>query len=101
MHSDHKQCVNAWIESGAVVNTADENSTTVLFIAIWMEDLMTVKKLIEAGADVNIVNDASTSPFREAVHGVMDTCLDALITAGADVKTDSNCFDGCGPVPKA
>ena len=94
MRNDHKQCVNAWIKSGADVNIADEYGTTALFIAIWKEDLTTVKKLIEAGADVNIVNNDCTSPLREAVQGGLDTCLDMLITAGADVNVGVNYFDG-------
>ena len=88
MRNDHKQCVNAWIKSGADVNIADEYGTTTLFIAIWKEDLITVIKLIEAGADVNIANDAGTSPLRVAVLGGLDTCLDVLVKAGADVNED-------------
>ena len=88
MRNDHKQCVNAWIESGAVVNIAAEDGMTALIIAIWKEDLTTVIKLIEAGADVNIANDAGTSPLRVAVLGGLDTCLDALVKTGADVNED-------------
>ena len=85
IHNDHQQCVNAWIEAGADVNSEDVDGETALFIAIRKKQIATVKKLIEVGADVNIDNNDGITPLRVAVLGGLDTCLDALIRAGADV----------------
>ena len=51
IHNDHQQCVNAWIEAGADVNSEDVDGETALFIAIRKKQIATVKKLIEVEAD--------------------------------------------------
>ena len=56
MRNDHKQCVNAWIESGADVNIVDSYSVTALTLASKFGHHHSVELLIKAGADVNYID---------------------------------------------
>ena len=44
VRNGHEQCVNAWIEAGADVNSRDEDGSTALFMAVAENHLTIVKQ---------------------------------------------------------
>ncbi len=88
----HTKIVQALIEAGANVDATDGDGYTPLLIAVFWNNLCTVKALLKAGADVKaIVTDGPlkgyTSLHIAARNDTEDIeIVQALLEAGADVK---------------
>ena len=86
MRNGHKQCVNAWIESGADVNIVDSYSDTALTLASKFGHHHSVELLIKAGADVNYIDGYGNTALLLTSKSGHFKSVEMLIKAGADVN---------------
>ena len=82
----HRDCIRAWIESGADVNKTDRDKNTPLIWASTRNNVACVELLLRNGADVNrTTTDNRTALHVAANNGHVDS-LNLLIKAGAGVN---------------
>jgi ankyrin repeat protein len=84
------KAVEALLDSGADINSRDEQNQTALHQAASRGHTLIVKLLLERGADVNAKNLFGQTPMLAPVYrGSLDT-VRALLSAGADVDARSD-----------
>lgn len=81
----HWKIVKMLIETGADVNTIDDNHNTPLLAAVGSESLEIVEMLIAAGASLSSKNKDGTTAITTASRLSSPAILKALVQAGADV----------------
>ena len=86
LSADDRSEIKGLIESGADVNTTDEQGDTALLAAVYAGDIGFIKRLIELGADVNIANKDGETALILAVRYINFNVVKILIGAGADVN---------------
>ncbi|MDO5465146.1 MAG: ankyrin repeat domain-containing protein, partial [Akkermansia sp.] len=87
--SGYSDCVQALIDAGANINTANDKGYFPVHLAAAEGNSDSLQLLMAAGADVNKMMEDNRTPLHvAALHG-QTTCVKILIKAGADVnKTD-------------
>jgi hypothetical protein len=59
----YTEVVRLLVESGAKLETRDDNGTTALMVAVFLCHEETVKVLLKSGAEVNVKNNADLTPL--------------------------------------
>ena len=86
----HEHCVEAWVDAGADVNTANSNGDTALIHASQAGYDNCVLMLLRTGADVNHSNIHDDSALLFSASEGHVSCMRTLIDAGADVNASDD-----------
>ena len=89
-YSGHENCVKAWIDAGADVNTTNSNGDTALIHASQTGHDKCAVSLLQAGADVNHSNIHGDSALFFAASEGHYNCTKVLIDAGANVNASGD-----------
>ena len=98
-HEGHIDCVKLLVESGAEVDTRNNDGDTPLFWAASKGHIEVVQLLIEQHADVNACDSKGRSCLWTAAFNGHTDVVRALVSAGADVHLQKN--DGSSPLTAA
>lgn len=82
----HKDIVEFLIESGAMVDSRDNDGRTPLHPAGWAGETEVATILIRHGADVNAQDNFGDTPLHRAVHKGRKKTVQCLLRHGADVN---------------
>ncbi|XP_052800137.1 GA-binding protein subunit beta-1-like [Mya arenaria] len=79
--------IQALVDAGVAVNSADQNGETALHVAAWVGEQTMTQELLDSGAETNVQNQNGQTPLHIAAGRGHDTVVHCLLRDGCDVNT--------------